>query len=272
MAVAWSDSHYPLGLYTIRWDGRGRIGFARGRGVIRSSEPNRLVVEVTGNDAPLYVAIEETQAADPVRNLRVLWPGTEPDRAGHPFNPAFLAKLAPFSLLRFMDWGGTNGSSLVEWADRRLQDELRWTTTKGVPMEVMVALANLLRADPWFCVPHQASDDYVHRLANFLKDHLDPSLRPHVEYSNEVWNRLFPQFQWASAQSERLGLPRPSGMPSRRGDARHDDRAVARADADRPARQGVRRDARQRAARAQARPVAAGLRRRRPRYERALRG
>ena len=160
------------------------------------------------------MAIEETQAADPVRNVRVLWPGTEPSHASQPFNPVFLEKVAPFSVLRFMDWGGINASPLVEWADRPLTTDLTYTTAKGVPVEIMAALANLLGADPWFCVPHQASDDYVRRFATLLHARLDPALRPHIEYSNEVWNQGFAQSQWAAAQSERLRLPRPSGLPS----------------------------------------------------------
>ena len=214
LAVAWSGSRYPPGRYIVLWEGRGKVGFPLARVVVRSSEPNRLVVDVTDNRGPLHVAIEETQAADPVRDLRVLWPGTEAAEPAQPFNPSFLEKLAPFSLLRFMDWGATNGSPLIEWADRPLPTDLTWTTTRGVPVEVMVALANQLRADPWFCVPHQASDDYVRQLATLLHARLDPALRPHVEYSNEVWNRIFPQFHWATLQSGRLGLPRPSGLPS----------------------------------------------------------
>ena len=39
----------------------------------------------------------------------------------------------------------------------------------------MVDLSNLLRADPWFCIPHQASDDYVQRLATLLHARLGPT-------------------------------------------------------------------------------------------------
>jgi hypothetical protein len=35
-----------------------------------------------------------------------------------PFNPEFLKKTKPFSVLRFMDWGMTNGSPVAAWADR----------------------------------------------------------------------------------------------------------------------------------------------------------
>jgi hypothetical protein len=212
MAVAWVGSFYPPGLYTVLWDGKGRVGFPLAKVTVRTKEANRLVIEVGDYRGPLQVSIGETDVDDPVRNVRVLWPGTEPGHPTWPFNPSFVEKLTPFSLLRFMDWSGTNGSRLVEWADRPVTSAMTWT--KGVPVEVMVDLANLLRADPWFCIPHQASDDYVRRFAGLLHARLDPALRPHIEYSNEVWNRSFPQFRWAVAQSERLGLPLPSGLPA----------------------------------------------------------
>jgi hypothetical protein len=214
LAVAGSRSRYPIDRYTVQWDGQGSIGFPLSRVNVRSSEAQRIVVEITDNSGPLYVAINATQAADPVRNLRVLWPGTEASPASQPFNPAYLEKIAPFSLLRFMDWGATNASPLIEWADRPRATDLTYTTAKGVPVEVMVDLANMLRADPWFCVPHQASDDYVLQLATLLHSRLDPALHLHIEYSNEVWNLGFAQAQWAAAQSDRLGLPRPAGLPS----------------------------------------------------------
>jgi hypothetical protein len=214
MALALANSHYPIGRYTVSWDGKGRIGFPLSRVVLRDVEAQRMVVDVSDNRGPLNVAIDETQPADPVRNVRVLWPDTQTDRTSQPFNPAFLEKIAPFSLLRFMDWGGTNASPLVEWADRPRTGDLGYATAKGVPVERMVELANTLGADPWFCVPHQASDDYVRQFASLLHARLDPGLRPHIEYSNEVWNRGFAQSQWALAQAERLGLPRPLGLPS----------------------------------------------------------
>ena len=67
----------------------------------------------------------------------------------------YLSRIAPFSLLRFMDWGATNGSPVVEWADRAHVGDLTYATAAGVPIEVMIDLANTLHVDPWFCVPHQ---------------------------------------------------------------------------------------------------------------------
>lgn len=213
-AVAWNNVHYAPGQYTILWDGDGDISFPLSKVTIQSSAPHRIVIDVTDTSGPMYVGIDRTNAADPVRNVRFLWPGTESTYATQPFNVEFLKKVAPFSVLRFMDWGATNGSPVVEWADRSQVDDVNYAGANGVPIEVMIELANALHVDPWFCVPHQASDDYVQQFATLVHAKLDPSLHPHVEYSNEVWNTGFAQTTWANAQSVKLGLPAPWGTPS----------------------------------------------------------
>jgi hypothetical protein len=70
----------------------------------------------------------------------------------------------------------------------------------------MIDLANRLQADPWFCIPHRADDDYVRNFAATVKKKLDPERKVYVEYSNEVWNRSFPQGRYASLQGKALGF------------------------------------------------------------------
>jgi hypothetical protein len=135
--------------------------------------------------------------------------------APSPFNKEFLDRTRPFSAVRFMDWGATNGSPVVNWADRALVSDITYQTSNGVPIEVMIDLANRLQVDPWFCIPHKATDDYIRNFAALLRAKLDPALKPHIEYSNEVWNTGFSQTQWAIAESQRLGLELPWGTPSR---------------------------------------------------------
>ena len=213
-AVAWGGTHYPAGAYTVLWDGNGSLSFPLSNLKVRSPQPHRIVADVSDTSGQMWVSIDRTDPADPVRNIRFLLPGSETTHATQPFNVEFLKKTAPFSNLRFMDWGATNGSPVVEWADRAHVDDVTYATPKGVPIEVMVDLANTLRVDPWFCIPHQASDDYVRQFAGLVHARLDPALHPHVEYSNEMWNASFGQTKWAAARSDKLGLAKPSGMPS----------------------------------------------------------
>jgi len=213
-AVAWDGSRFAPGRYVVLWDGDGSISFPLSNVKVAESAANRIAIDVVDTSGSLWVAIDRTSASNPVRNVRFLWPGTEATYASQPFNPVFLAKIAPFSLLRFMDWGATNVSPIVEWADRSHVADLTYATPAGVPIEVMIDLANTLHVDPWFCIPHQASDDYVRRFAALVRDRLDPALHPHIEYSNEVWNTGFAQTQWANARSQALGLDSPFGQPA----------------------------------------------------------
>ena len=213
-AVAWAGSHFAPGRYVVLWDGDGAISFPLSSVTVAESAPNRIAIDIVDTTGNLWVAIDRTSATNPVHNLRFLWPGTETIYANQPFNPVFLAKIAPFSLLRFIDWGATNGSPVVEWADRAHLADVTWATPAGVPIETMIELANTLHVDPWFCIPHQASDDYVRQFATMLRARLDPALHAHIEYSNEVWNTAFAQTTWANARSQALGLQSPFGQPA----------------------------------------------------------
>ena len=212
-AVAWNGTHYPAGRYVVLWDGEGTISFPMSNVAIAEASRNRIAIDVTDTSGQLWVSIDATSSTNPVHNLRFLWPGTEVTHATQPFNPVFLNKIRPFSVLRFMDWGMTNGSSIVNWSDRPKVADVTYANA-GVPLEVMIDLANALHADPWLCIPHQATDDYVRQFATLLHSRLDPTLRPHIEYSNEVWNTGFSQTNWAVARSKALGLDTPWGTPS----------------------------------------------------------
>ena len=39
---------------------------------------------------------------------------------------------------------------------------------------MMVELANTLHANPWFCMPHQADDEFVRNFARTVREQLDP--------------------------------------------------------------------------------------------------
>ncbi|HEX5661454.1 MAG TPA: hypothetical protein VFX59_29895, partial [Polyangiales bacterium] len=120
------------------------------------------------------------------------------------FHPKFLSRIAPYSTVRFMDWMKTNESKERLWKDRPKPSDVRWRD--GVPLEIMVALANRLKIDPWFNIPNAADDEYVTKFASYVRDNLDPELKAYVEWSNEVWNGIFPQADYATKEGEKLKL------------------------------------------------------------------
>lgn len=126
------------------------------------------------------------------------------------FNPAFLAELRPFHVLRFMDWLRINNAPPRRWSDRPTPATFSQAGPGGVAIEHIVALANAAHADPWINLPLDADADYYRETALYVRDHLSPDRRVYVELSNEVWNLGFAQ---AKAATER-GLQQYPGVPA----------------------------------------------------------
>lgn len=182
----------PGNTYVLLYDGSGVLTV--GGGVTQtSSAPGRIQFEV--NDAGnLFFQIHASQLTDPVRNIRILRLADESaDLDADPFYAGFLEKIAPFKVLRFMDWGATNNNPAVHWAERSGLTHFTYGTATGVPYEMMVKLANQLHKDVWLCVPHAADSNYVAQMAALFRDQLDADLNIYLEYSNEVWNWIFEQ-------------------------------------------------------------------------------
>lgn len=193
---------YPLGTYTLRYEGTGEVtvvGLGRLSGPVVKGPDGVWQAPVivdqtnaqTGNQ--LYIRFRNSASTDRIRNLHLIMPGYG---AINPptFSNEFLGRLRPFSSIRFMDWGSTNGSPLRSWADRTPQASILQTTEKGVAYEYMIALANQTGKDPWITVPVNADDQFVQQLARLVAGSLDPGLDVYVEYSNELWNGGFPQY------------------------------------------------------------------------------
>ncbi|MEE9303575.1 MAG: hypothetical protein V3U84_07290, partial [Thiotrichaceae bacterium] len=73
-----------------------------------------------------------------------------------------------------------------------------------VPVERMVDLANAINATPWLSIPYKASDDYMRKYARMVKNRLRKNQKVYVEYSNEVWNTIFPAATYAARKADKL--------------------------------------------------------------------
>ncbi len=230
--VFGSGTHYRPGRYTVLYDGRGRIEY---RGAVSNvaRAPGRESFDLAPR-GELWLELHAIDARDPIRDLHVIPPGgrcaddpaaycdaatpcggdarCEPfveTFAEQPFHPDFLADIAPFRILRFLDWVKTNRpadaaseearapfpASVAAWPTRA------HATYKPVPFEVMIDLCNTVHADLWLPVPGWFDDASVQRLASLVRERLDPTLRVWVEHSNEVWNGQFGQ-HYATAARE----------------------------------------------------------------------
>ena len=189
------------GRYVLRFQGAGVIEVSGrasnvryGRGEVR--------FDFTPGPGSVELRIQRTNTANPLRNITVVREDRlELFQSGAVFNPDFTARMAAFDTLRFMDWMETNDSTQARWEDRPQVTDATWAH-EGVPLEVMLALANSLGKNLWLNIPHLADDTYVRNFARTVRGGLDPALSVYVEYSNEVWNFQFAQTRWADAQAQ----------------------------------------------------------------------
>ncbi|WP_051492021.1 M10 family metallopeptidase C-terminal domain-containing protein [Roseivivax isoporae] len=197
-----ADADYTAGRYRLTYDGAGRIDILGGTNVTRSDGKIRFDYTPTGSGlvAVRITATDPAGTGDHLRNIALV---KEDHAAAHDagaiFNPRWLEVIEDAHALRFMDWMQTNNSDLAHWEDRPTASS--FTYSRGAPVEVMVALANQTGSDPWFNIPHDADDAYIRAFATYVRDTLDPDLRAHFEFSNEVWNFMFEQARDSAADA-----------------------------------------------------------------------
>ncbi|SFD71631.1 calcium-binding protein [Roseivivax sediminis] len=189
------------GPYVLRYEGQGSIELT-GRAQRVHYRDGEIRFHYQPGEGPVGISLSALDEDDPIREITVVQEQHLPlFEVGALFNPDWIARVQDMRVLRFMDWMMTNGSTAQGWDDRPRMEDATWTEW-GVPLPAMIELANHVGADPWFTLPHRADDAYVRAFAEVVRDGLAPDLKAYVEYSNEVWNFIFPQAQWAQARAE----------------------------------------------------------------------
>ena len=192
------------GRYVLTYEGEGRLEVS-GRAKNMRYGPKEIRFDFTPGEGFVSIKLKHTDPGglgNHIRNIRVVREDhLDLVRLGEVFNPAWLTHVQDLRVLRMLDWGLTNLTFQQDMADRPRPDDFSYAW-RGVPVEVMVDLVNQVGADPWFTIPHMANDDYVRRYAELVLERLDPRLNVYVEYSNELWNFIFPQTHWAAEQAK----------------------------------------------------------------------
>ncbi len=217
------------GFYTVLYDGEGEIFYGNDARLV-VHRPNRDIIEIkAGKDKILNASlfIKKTTKDNYIKNIRILPEGGICEGKPHIriktpedctpedtylafdenddkilFNPDYLNFMKDFQVVRFMNMSGMTRNPVENWENRNKLEKATWggragLYSRGAPVEVMVALANQIKAHPWFSMPYKASDDYVQKFAEYVKTNLDPSLKAYIEYSNEVWNPIFIHHDYA---------------------------------------------------------------------------
>ncbi len=92
------------------------------------------------------------------------------------------------------------------WGSRTPLSPILQTSQSGVAFEYMIELANITKKTPWFTIPTAADDGFVNSLLTLIENKLDKNLKAYIEYSNETWNSVFPQYNYSEAMQQKLGL------------------------------------------------------------------
>lgn len=212
-----AGGHYPAGIYLCTYEGEGNLLFGADATVV-SRRPGRIELSVEPSNEGIRLFITHLDPDNYPRNIRVLTPGNWSDRdvelprtaRSHQtssFHPAFLERLAPFDVVRYVDFQRTNEQEVIEWGSRATPASQTQAGPRGVALEYMVDLANDAQVDPWFCIPHKANDEYVRAFCELIRGRLDPARRVFVEYSNDVHVLgLFNQGYWVRERGLALGL------------------------------------------------------------------
>lgn len=201
-----SDENYPSGDYTLIYDGVGTIKLEYdATGTFSTNGPHSITIS-TPTQAGVLLNIESSDVSDPVRNIRFILPGYADKYLTQTYTDEWKSLLAPFETIRFMDWGRTNRSPITNPEDLVSKEYYSQGTSRGCAIELMCTLANETQKSPWICIPHQATDATITEIANQVKLYLAPELNFYLEYSNELWNSTFSQYQYGIDKGIELGL------------------------------------------------------------------
>lgn len=198
-----AEETFLTGRYVVRYEGEGNINITSNSSVhIISKMPGKVVFDFTsGISSSLFVSITSTDpdhTGNYIRNISVVKEEyIDLYDAGQIFKPEFLDVVKDMREVRFMDWVSTNASQIVDIGDTRAETSYTWF--KSAPISVQVELANQIGAEAWFNIPFHASEDFIRETAIYIRDNLDPDLKAHIEFSNEVWNFAFQQAKDAQA-------------------------------------------------------------------------
>jgi len=231
----------PDGFYTVLYEGQGKIHYGNDAALV-VHRPGKDIIEIkAGKDNILNASlvIKETDPKNYIRNIHILMAGGICKNAPHQhvkdsqdcpandylsfeenyktilFNPYYIDFMRHFKVVRFMNMAGMTRNPIENWDERNTMEKATWggkPKSRGAPVEIMVALANHLKANPWFSMPYKASDNYIKQFAQYVNEHLDPELKVYVEYSNETWNPIFIHHEYAIQMGMKQNLDKDENI------------------------------------------------------------
>jgi hypothetical protein len=150
-------------------------------------------VNILEGEQQMFLSFRNTTGPG-LKDIALLQPGYDITSKSN-ISKLMLAHLSRFSIIRFMDWTGTNGNPEMNWNDTTPVDWPQYRGSRRNPWQTIPFIANSVNKpiSVWINIPHNATDDYILNVARIMFNDLNPSNNIYMEYSNEVWNWGFRQ-------------------------------------------------------------------------------
>ncbi len=194
------DDDFPLGHYVLLYSGMGNIEVLGALNIV-SQRGGRIEFDLLSVRMGLKIKISRTESKNYIRKIHLVAKGNEKIFEQQPFNVDYLTRVRPFDAIRFMSWTNPRATNLVEWDEHPMPEFARYTGVNGVPIEMMIDLSNAANAVPWLNMPHRASDDFMREYARLVRRRLTGNKKIIIEFSNEMWNVIFPATLYAVEQA-----------------------------------------------------------------------
>ena len=195
--------NFPIGRHFVTYQGDADIKVLGDVQIIRQI-PGRIDFNLKSAKRNLRLHITRINPKNYIRNIKVIPNKYANTYTRQTFNQEYLQTARPFNSIRFMPWQNTKDTNLSHWKDRTTPQTAFYNHDAGMPVETMVDLANATNSAPWFSMPHKATDQFMRSFAHTVKSRLNPNQKVYVEYSNEVWNSMYPATHYAAQQGLKL--------------------------------------------------------------------
>jgi len=204
ISAIWDmPANFPVGRHFVTYQGDADIKVHGDVDIIRQI-PGRIDFNLKSAKRKLRLHITRINPRNHIRNIKVIPQKYANTYTRQTFNQEYLQTARPFNSIRFMPWQNTKLTKLAHWKDRATPQTAFYNHNAGMPVETMIDLANATQSAPWFSMPHKATDSFMHSFAQTVKKRLNPRQKVYVEYSNEVWNSMYPATHYAAQQGLKL--------------------------------------------------------------------
>lgn len=192
------------------YEGDGKISFSFDA-VVTGRSAGRVTLRVANpTNAGILMTIERNNPQNPLHNIRLVHISRVTSYRTNPFR-----RNLSISCVHFPYCASCNGLKPMIIPQHHGMNEdpplfirrHRMLIRAVYEWEYMFQLCNVTRKDGWICLPHNADSAYIASLAALARRELDTTLRLYLEYSNEVWNGIFPQRNWVERNTHILNSP-----------------------------------------------------------------